>query len=485
MAKQFVTPNNEDKAKQGPSFSFEKIASVRKPKQKTKFGAQESMLEEASAPNQDDNKVVNAEDELIEQIAASPRQKEEVVSEDQKQKLEEATKIISKNKGKKKKFINLAFLIVNIVIVVVILLNQSQQGDGVIPFKVLWQNYLSFEKVLIMFIVWFGVMMFEALKFEMLIYDSSKRHRFALAYKTAALGRYYDCVTPMASGGQPFQVFYLKAGGLTSADALSVPIGKYVFGQIAFVILGVIVVISSAKTGLTVGNIAQNVVSAASWVGIALNAALISTVAFFSVSKKISRKLVSGILRILERIKLIKHYEKQLEKVNKFVGEFQSAFRTYAKNKTTLVLQFLYSFAGLLLNYTIPFVIYTVFMGYDPTIWWSLVTICMMVDLASSFIPLPGGTGASELSFTALMASLFTSGMLFWALIFWRILTYYVYIIQGPLLMAYDYVWGTKRNAWLLKKWQLEEESKNASVRQQISIFDKSKRIGAKNNIAK
>ena len=44
----------------------------------------------------------------------------------------------------------------------------------------------------------------------------------------------------------------------------------------------------------------------------------------------------------------------------------------------------------------------------------------VMIEMAASFIPIPGGSGVSELSFTALFASLFTEGTLFWALIIWR-----------------------------------------------------------------
>lgn len=417
------------------------------------------------------------EDEIIEQIPVIVPPKEEEVSEEDKQKLEEATQKVSKSKGKKKKWFNLLFLLINLVIVALILVNQAQQEEGVLPFQVLWSQYLSFDKLMMLAGIWIAVMIFETLKFAILIYDSTKRHRLFLAYKVAAIGRYYDVITPMGSGGQPFEVFYLKAHGLTSADSLSVTLGRYVFGQICFVLLGIIVSISSASSGATTGSITQNVVSAASWIGIFLNAALIFLVAFLSFSKKLSRKVISGILTLLQKMKIIKNREKYIEKVNHLVGDFQSAFKTYAKNKSTLILSFLFSLAQLVLNYTIPFVIYVIFEGYDPTIWWQLFVVCMMVDFAVSFLPVPGGTGASEISFAALMATLFSSGMLFWAIIFWRILTFYIYLVQGPIIMAYDYIWGNKRTAWMLRKWQLEEESKNATVRQQISMFDKKKTL--------
>ena len=95
-----------------------------------------------------------------------------------------------------------------------------------------------------------------------------------------------------------------------------------------------------------------------------------------------------------------------------------------------------------------------------------------MVDLAASFIPLPGGTGVAELSFTAIFASLMGSDI-FWAMLIWRILTYYSYIIQGILITIYDYFRGNKKQKWLEQKWKLEEESRQFED-DQLKIFEES-----------
>ena len=58
--------------------------------------------------------------------------------------------------------------------------------------------------------------------------------------------------------------------------------------------------------------------------------------------------------------------------------------------------------------------------------------------MAVCFFPLPGGTGATELSFNALLGSLFTEGTLFWGILIWRFLTYYLYIIQGAIILIAD-----------------------------------------------
>ena len=62
----------------------------------------------------------------------------------------------------------------------------------------------------------------------------------------------------------------------------------------------------------------------------------------------------------------------------------------------------------------------------------------MICECAIAIIPLPGGSGASELSFNALLGSLFPDGTFFWGVLLWRILIYYAYIPQGWIVMLID-----------------------------------------------
>ena len=40
-----------------------------------------------------------------------------------------------------------------------------------------------------------------------------------------------------------------------------------------------------------------------------------------------------------------------------------------------------------------------------------------------------------------------------------RFMNYYIYLIQGLLVLVYDYVIGNKKYEWQKKKWELEAES--------------------------
>lgn len=92
----------------------------------------------------------------------------------------------------------------------------------------------------------------------------------------------------------------------------------------------------------------------------------------------------------------------------------------------------------------------------------SFVTIwvyAILCDLASGFIPLPGGTGMAEVAFTLVLTPIFPEGTVFWGLLLWRFMNYYIYLLQGLLVLIYDKIWGSKKYQWQKRKWELEAES--------------------------
>ena len=116
-------------------------------------------------------------------------------------------------------------------------------------------------------------------------------------------------LTPLGTGGQPFQVYYLNKRGVKSQIATSVPLAKYIFSQISFVLIVIITLITNAGAQ---GNDA--IVVTAAWLGLSLNLILLLGVMVLSVSKKIGPKVTIGVLKFLNKIKIVKNYEVTFKK---------------------------------------------------------------------------------------------------------------------------------------------------------------------------
>jgi uncharacterized membrane protein YbhN (UPF0104 family) len=65
-----------------------------------------------------------------------------------------------------------------------------------------------------------------------------------------------------------------------------------------------------------------------------------------------------------------------------------------------------------------PYFIYLMLGGVPGlTEYLTIFVYSILIDLASGFVPLPGGTGMSELSFTLVFANIFPEGTMFWGLL--------------------------------------------------------------------
>ena len=376
--------------------------------------------------------------------------------------LEGATQNVEKRK--KKKNLSFIYYILNIAVIAIVLTVQlSQESNPKESISSILN--INWWFILAAFGTFVIGMMLEQIRYAFLIHKATGVYRFSLAYKVGALGRYYDTITPLGTGGQPFQVLYTNKYGIKAGEGISIAMGKYIFYQIVYFILVTYFVFKAVFTNpimVTVSeNVSQGLVSTFMWVGYAILAVVIITILLISLNRRFGAGLIAGILKLLSKIrfgkfKLIKDYRKTFLKVMKTVNVWQSTTKKYSKSFWVVFVNIMASIVFFFVNYSMPFFIYCAFEGWHPEVWSTIITFAVMVDLTSAFNPIPMGTGTADLSFTVLYGSLFSvSGASIWALIIWRVLCNYIYIIQGLVIVNYDYFIGNKRLEKYKEVWML------------------------------
>lgn len=371
-------------------------------------------------------------------FATSKKINEQVVIENTVSEVE--TKI-TKKKSKNKKIFNLLFFLFNVILVVAVFYNFAKEQGGVQPLSSLFANKPKWRWLWLAVGLYVITVLFNTMKFSFLIHSKTKKWRLWFSFKLATIGRYYDHITPLGSGGQPFEIYYLKKNGYSGDIATAIPLAKYMVWQISFVILCTFILIVYSPHYAT-----SPIVLVCAWIGLALILALFLFVLFMSITKKWGASLVVGVLKLLHKMHIIKDYKKVLIKVLKFVKQYQYCIKTFAKSPLTIIEVFVVSVGSLISNALIAYFIYISFESNPVVSWWDIVCKCCICDLAVCFFPLPGGSGATELSFNALLGSLFTEGTLFWGILIWRFLTYYLYIIQGAIVLIGDFFSGKKKH---------------------------------------
>lgn len=272
----------------------------------------------------------------------------------------------------------------------------------------------------------------ETTRYTQLIYKCTGKFRPFLGLKTHILGKYYDNITPFASGGQPFQIYYLNKHNIKGEHATSIPLVKHLINTVAFILISIIVLILNFFTKITTSPL----LIAVAITSCIINGSLIAIILLFSISKRIGPSIIIKVLKFLNKLKIIKNYKVTFFKVSRFVKNYQKSVKKVAKSWKTLVLQFIISLLIFASFYSIVYFIYLAFIT-SATIGLFYIISCMVLcDLCGNIMPLPGGSGAIELSFDAVMGVLFVTnpGALPFAMLIWKLLTYFTFIFFGEVL---------------------------------------------------
>lgn len=339
----------------------------------------------------------------------------------------------TKKKSKNKRLFTILFFILNMAIVVAIFWSFANEQGGIQPLNTLFANSPKWSYLFIALGMYLATVLCNTAKFSILIHNKTGKWRLWFSFKLATIGRYYDLITPMGSGGQPFEIYYLKKDGYSGDTATAIPLAKYMIWQFAFSILCLIILIFFPQTYAS-----STFVLVCAWVGISVVVLLFLFVFFMSITKKMGASLVVGVLKVLHKMKIVKDYRKALEKVLRFVKQYQYCIKSFAKSPFTVIGATIATLGSIIFNALIAYFVYASFVSIPEIGWWEIICKCTICELAVCFIPLPGGSGATELSFNALLGSLFPAGTLFWGILIWRFLTYYLYILQGALILIWD-----------------------------------------------
>ena len=248
------------------------------------------------------------------------------------------------------------------------------------------------------------------------------------AREVALLGKYYDNITPFGAGGQPFQIHYLKKRGYSAGTSGAAPVIGFLTQQIAFVLIGIVVFVTNRSV---LDSIPLLHISA--YVGLVMYALLPMGLLLFAAFPRPFKAVVRWAIRLLAKLHIIRDAEKATHTTIASLDDYLKCIRLFRKRPIffakLIFLSCLYQLAIL----SIPFFMLRAFGGVSD--WWTSFSLVVYIYAAITIIPTPGNSGAAEGSFYAVFSSL-EGGMLFWAMIAWRFLVYYSWLICGIIVLT-------------------------------------------------
>ena len=346
----------------------------------------------------------------------------------------------------KKALVTILFVLVNAVAILAVALMEFAGQESIEPFSNVWgifkQNFVYGAIALVLFLT---ALLSEGLKRFVLLRASLNHKRlFWLSVSTAAISKYYDYITPLGTGGQPMEIYYMRKKGVPGAIASGITIVCYAIGLFANVFLTAVMLIWKGFLGVSAA------IEVLAIVGLVANIIVPLGVVIFSVMPKVGDFIARAVTKILGFLHLAKNTETFRRKAVDSMKEYARCIKFFFSKYGFAT--FLVFFFGLCYNvsvYSIPyFVIRMCGVPAERVDFFEVFTLCLICFNAITIFPTPGNSGAAEISFHSIFSSYLSSlgaGVLFWGVISWRIATYYLFILSGVILMITEKIIGRKR----------------------------------------
>lgn len=254
-------------------------------------------------------------------------------------------------------------------------------------------------------------------------YDKS--YTYAKGLKCTAVGQFFSIITPGAVGGQPMQLYCFSKQKVSAGVASSVLIQKFLVYQSTITLYSFVSAVLNFDIFFSgMGGI---MITLATF-GFVSHVAVIGIMYMFSFNRKLTFKLINWIFNLLVKIKLIKNPEEKIQKTKENLEHFHECNKSLYKNKNLFIQTILLTIIQLTLIFLIPYTIYRGFNFFGANAF-DMVTGQSFVVMVSSFMPLPGGSGAAEGCFYVFFDTFFTQSTIKSAILIWRIITYFLNII--------------------------------------------------------
>ena len=310
-----------------------------------------------------------------------------------------------------------------------------------------WRYFLIFLAAIVVYIF------VESLKYAYLLKISTGKWRLKNSIKVMFLGKYYDAITPLGTGGQPFQIYYLHKRNVPAGVATAVPLVKYivttfVFGIMCAVFLGIAP--SHFKGDTNVSNALSISLMAIAWVALVFNMLVPTVMILLSAFPKVGKKIIVWIVKVLSKMHIVKHKYPVTKKYVYEVAEYRNALKLLIKKWYSLIPLVLISAVECFILLSMPLFTVMAIAGNDPSVQLTgelLVQILCLSAVsfyAASLVPTPGNSGASEATssfvFITVMTSTVVQSVSGWVIFTWRFATFYLYIVVGVCISVFTMI---------------------------------------------
>ena len=264
-------------------------------------------------------------------------------------------------------------------------------------------NYVYLFCALLTFFISF---LFEQITLYLLTININDKIKFRSILKIGAITKFFNGITPLSSGGQPFQVYELRKKGIAISKGTNIVIQNYILFQTSLILIALISLVTNKIFNLfTFYPFLKHMTI----IGFGINILILAFLLIVGFSNKFNKGTVLGIVKLLNRIKLVKDVDYVNKKWIKTCNEFHEGSQSLLDSSLGI-------------------------LGINAL---GAITTSTYVFLTSCYIPLPGASGGAEYAFLSFFANFVNGAKLKSLLLTWRFITFYLPCIIGALFLNF------------------------------------------------
>lgn len=324
-------------------------------------------------------------------------------------------------KQRTRKLLNLLFIVATLALVVIIAFSNGELADA-------WETLFTLDPFWLGMALasWFCYMLFDALAYHYFLTKQRHPIRLSSALYISLNGMYYSNITPGASGGQPMQVYAMSKYGVpVGVGTSSVSLRLFCNQLMTMLTASVLWLANGSFINAQLGGVRWVIV-----VGWIINFAAVPLVLLVALHRPLVQGFTDFLIRVGAKLRLIKNVEGMHLRVNSVLDSYHSSILRLGRHPGQIALQLLLAGLSMLGLMGVPVFVYRAF-GQSGVPWYRLLTVSYLLFLSASYTPLPGASGAQEGGFLVFYRGLFASGTIGLALLVWRFISYYSFLLVG------------------------------------------------------
>jgi len=270
-----------------------------------------------------------------------------------------------------------------------------------------------------------GMYLIETLRLHLLLEAYQIKLNFWEKFTNSIMGYFYSSITPMAAGGQPFQIMHLKSRGIQPSLASNIYVNRYV----EHLIFSVLVILFSFTFTVNLlqkmrVNVGSEILSSALTLSIILSV-LVSIIL-------LRPTILAHLVRILGKFKKLKTWS---ERATDFFQNLQtSIIKSWDHHIGLMLFDSLLGILNTLIQ-ALSLWITLLLIGIELDFLTTFITY-MMLNLLVFYIPTPGASGGIEGVYSLAFGALSRDYSGAWsAVLLWRIGAYYLLIPVAFILL--------------------------------------------------